>query len=160
MRHDAYLSWRALPKAPTLFLTFSVLLMVATVVFSNVLCWGGCNLLSLKYWHWVAPLKLSGLLVVAAGLLMVRHPLSYVGAILISSYAIYDVGFGVYEEWRRYSTIPGLQGLRLWGVVLRESLFPVWRGLIRVVLGTLFVVYGSMRLFRNAQAIVSHCPDA
>jgi hypothetical protein len=90
-------------------------------------------------------MSLSGVLVVAAVLLMLRHPLAYLAAILVSGYAVYDVSLGVNEAWETHS------GTSL-EMVLRGSFLPLWRGLIRGGLGILFVMYGSIRLFRHASA--------
>lgn len=145
MLSNRHLSLHGPSKASTIFFASSLLLMAATIVFSNI-SWGGEYSMPLRLWHWVGPIKLSGGLVVAAGLLMCRHPLASVAAILISSYAVYDVGLGVFEAWHGHE---GLRRMVFLEVFLRESLFPIWKGLLRGVLGILFVIYGAVRLFRN-----------
>jgi hypothetical protein len=138
-------------KAPAVFFASSLLLMVATIVFSNYRCWGGCSFMPLGLWYWAGPIKLSGVLVVAAALLMLRHPLAYLAAILVSSYAVYDVSLGVYEAWRSFSGM-SVERIGLWRVVYIESLLPVWRGLLRGVLGTVILIYAAIKLFRPSSS--------
>jgi hypothetical protein len=120
--------------------------MAAAIVFSNV-SWGGEYSMPLRLWYWAEPIKFSGVLVVAAALLMFRHPLAYLAAVLLSSYAVYDVSLGVYETWQSFRGM-NLERIGLWRVVYIESLLPVWRGLLRGVLGTVILIYGAIKLFR------------
>src|ERR1700752_1274406 len=151
MQHP-HQSWRALYHPPAVFLVCSLPLAALTIVSWNFFCWHGCALLPISLWQWIAPIKFSGLLVLASVLLLFRHPLAYLAAILLSAYAIYDVSLGLHEQWREYSSV-GLQGTALWKIVLWQSLLPVWKGLLRFILGVSIICYATARFIRRVPAV-------
>jgi len=137
---------RALFKPPALVLVCATVLAVVTVISWNFICRPRCSPLALGSWEWVAPLKVCAPLLLAASLTFFDNSAARVVTLLLCCYVVFDIGLGAYAQWQEYAGV-NLHGTPFFKVVLWQSMMPLWKGALRLLLslGIIWYVVRSLR---------------